>query len=84
MIQKRTSFNNFQTYDLGLAGTLITLGFQSCSLDKLNPKKVQFCFDYSDNIQTSAEAYWAGEVKVNPRTYFDNLKLLKNRIYSDV
>ena len=76
--------NLFQTFDLGLAGTLITIGFHLRSLDKSNPRKVQFGFNDSDNIKRATEAYWSGKIKVNPRLYFDNLKLLKNRIYSNV
>jgi hypothetical protein len=74
----------FQTYDLGLAAALITVGFDLQGLTKANPKRVSFNFIDSDRVYNFSNAYWSGKVKVNPRLYFDNIKLLKNRIYSSI
>lgn len=73
----------FQTFDLGLAAALISVGFQLLDLNKSNPRKVQFLFKASNELQEAIEDYWSDNLKVNARTYFENLKMLKNRIYSN-
>lgn len=70
----------FQTYDLGLAAALITVGFHLQGLNKSNPKRVSFNFLDSDRVYNFSNAYWSGKVKTNPRQYFDNIKMLKNKI----
>lgn len=73
----------FSTYDLGCSSALITAGFELITLDKENPRKVQFVFIRDERIETAVEDYWADRLKVSARSYFDNLKMLKNRIYSE-
>lgn len=72
----------FSTFDLGLVASLISTGFPLLDLDKSNPKKVQFLFEDSNDIQAVIKDYWLDNLQVNARTYFDNLKAVKNRIYS--
>ncbi len=73
----------FLTFDLGLATCLVSLGYELWSLDKTNPKKVQFIFKRADSIDMVVNDYWQDDLKINARTLFDNQKMLKNRIYSD-
>ena len=73
----------FLTFDLGLATCLVSLGYELWSLDKTNPKKVQFIFKRADGIDMVVNDYWQDDLKINARTLFDNQKMLKNRIYSD-
>lgn len=77
-----TQNKTFQTFDLGLASALISAGYHLLNLDKSNPRKVQFFFKDSNSIQVVVENYWSDSLKVNARTHFENLKMLKNRIYS--
>ncbi len=71
------------SFDLGLAAALISVGFSLVSLDRQNLRKTQFVFRRGDGIDKVVEAYWADSLKVKARTYFDTLKMLKNRLYSE-
>ena len=73
----------FLTYDLGCSAALVSAGFSLVSLDRENLKKVQFIFRRSDGIDEFVDAYWADRLEVKARGYFDALKMLKNRLYSE-
>ena len=73
----------FTTFDISLAAALISKGFHLLDLDKTNPRKVQFLFKDSNNLQQVIDDYWSDSLQVNARTYFDDVKLLKNRIYTN-
>lgn len=73
----------FSSYDLGLATTLVTLKYELLKLDKTDPKKVRFVFKEVKGIEQTMLGYWNGEVLVSALAFFNNLKTLKNRIYSD-
>ncbi|PWB38377.1 MAG: hypothetical protein C3F02_04380 [Parcubacteria group bacterium] len=72
-----------QTFDLGAAASLVTAGFELVSLDKTNPKKVQFIFRRTIGIEKVVDDYWADRLEIKARAFFDNVKMLKNRIYSE-
>ncbi len=74
--------NTFQTYDLGCAAGLISAGFTLKDLNRANPKKIQFYFTYEASIEGAIDDYFGDKLLVNARTYFDNVKMLKNRIFS--
>ena len=73
----------YQTYDLGCAAALISAGFELASLDKENPRKVRFAFRGKTNLEKVVEDYWADRLEVKARAFFDNIKMCKNRIYSE-
>lgn len=75
--------NYFYTFDLGCSTALISTGFQLISLDKTNPKKVLFIFRREIGIENVVDKYWADRLEVKARSFFDNVKMLKNRIYSE-
>jgi hypothetical protein len=75
--------NRFQTFDLGSAASLITAGFELIELDKTNPRKVQFIFRRTIDIEKVVDNYWDDKLNVSARAFFDNIKMLKNRIYSE-
>lgn len=72
----------FETTDLGLGTTIVTLGFTLDSLDRSNPSRVRFIFRKQDGLDEAVRAYWQKELSVEPLSYFNNIKLMKNRIYS--
>ena len=74
----------YQTSDLGCAAALISAGFELVSLDKdrTNPRKVLFNFCGLIGIEETANDYWADKLQVKARIYFDNVKMLKNRIHN--
>ncbi len=71
------------TYDLGVSTALLCAGFELLSLNRSNPRKVLFIFRREENIDETANAYFADQLKLNARAYFDQLKALKNRLYSE-
>lgn len=73
--------NLFVSSDLALAAT-ISIYFPIVVIDKQDPRKAQFVFDRSKNLSELVDKYWKKELLVEPRTYFDQLKALKNRLYS--
>ncbi|MFA6428202.1 MAG: DUF5659 domain-containing protein [Candidatus Buchananbacteria bacterium] len=73
----------FNTFDLGAAASLATAGFELITLDKSNPRKVQFVFCRTNGIEKVVDDYWADKLEVKARSFFDNVKMLKNRIYSE-
>lgn len=73
----------FNTHDLGCSASLLCAGFELLSLDKSNPRRVMFSFSRKDNIESVVEDYWANRLEVKGRMLFENIKMLKNRIYSE-
>ena len=71
------------TYDLGVSTALLCAGFELLSLNRTNPRKVLFIFRKAKNIDETANAYFADKLKFNARSFFDQLKALKNRLYSE-
>lgn len=82
LFQENNDDELFATYDLGCSAALLTTGFELNGLDKTNPRKVQFVFNRAADIEKSVNDYWADKLNVAARSYFDNIKMLKNRIYS--
>ena len=75
--------NPFSTYDLGCSAALLCTGFELLSVNKTNPYKSLFVFRRDDDIEEAVEQYFADRLEVKARRYFDNLKALKNAIYSE-
>jgi hypothetical protein len=75
--------NYLHTFDLGAAASLVSADFELVSLDKTNPKKVQFIFRREVGIEQVLDDYWADRLEIKARTFFENIKMLKNRIYSE-
>ena len=75
--------NYFYTFDLGCSAALISADFKLVSLDKTNVRKVQFIFRREVGIEKVVDDYWADRLEIKARAFFDNVKMLKNRIYSE-
>lgn len=73
----------FSTFDLGLASALVSKGFPLKSLENTKGGKTRFIFLGTPDIENAAGEYWNNNLKVCARTFFENQKMLKNRIYSD-
>ena len=74
----------FSNYDLGLSTALVCVGFELVSVDRENPRKALFVFKKEDGIEDFANQYLADKLDVKARSYFDHLKALKNKLYSDI
>lgn len=77
MIQKD---DNYTTTDLSLATTL-SLYFPLEDIDKTIPRKSIFIFKNSKKLEELVEKYYRNEIKVSPLTYFNQLRVIKARLY---
>lgn len=73
----------FYTYDIGCCSALICSGFKLVAMNKANPNKVLFILNREIGIEKIVDDYWADRLEVKARAFFDNIKMLKNRIYSE-
>lgn len=71
------------TYDLGVAAALLCAEFELLALDHANKRKVLFVFRKAKGIDDTANAYFADRLELNARAFFDQLKALKSRLYSE-
>ena len=69
--------------DICLATTLSTLQQPILRLEKITPTKAQFLFKKTIELDKLIESYWNNSLKVNPIEFFNTLKNLKTRIYSE-
>ena len=72
----------FITFDIGLSAALISLGYELKNVDKTNLKKSKFIFGRDEHIDKMINEYWSGKLLLPARTLIENIKMLKNRIYS--
>lgn len=73
----------FTTYDLGVSTALLCAGFELLSVDKDNPRKALFIFKKTEDIEKIANQYFSDVLEGKLRSYFDHLKALKNKLYSE-
>ena len=73
----------FTNYDLGVSAALLCLGYELLSVDKTNPRKALFVFKKQAGIEDIANRYFADRLEVKARSFFDHLKALKNKLYSE-
>jgi len=80
---KKSEEKNYSTYDLGVASCLVSKGYILVSLDKTDRKKVKFIFRSELGIDELVESYWTDKLEIKARTFFDNIRMLKNRLHSE-
>lgn len=74
--------NKYRTQDLALSAYL-NLNFPILSLEKLDQFKFQFVFEDSTSLQIEIDSFYNNTGKVNPKDYFNSIKNLKSRFYSE-
>jgi hypothetical protein len=79
--KNKSSSPCFETYDLGLTAALITHGYELSSMDKSNPKRVLFTFRQDNKLHEIVGAYDADRLQLKARSYFNNLRAVKNRLH---
>lgn len=73
--------NVFRTADLAITATLSVSGFIVDEMERVSPTRSVFIFNDSAELREIVRQYWRGELKVEPQAYFNQLKVLKARIY---
>jgi hypothetical protein len=81
-LQRLNTDDYYSTSDLALA-TTISLYYPLEVVDCTNPHKAKFLFKREKSLDQFIEAYWMGELKVNPATYFNQLRIIKARLYEE-
>ena len=72
----------YRTADLALAAA-ISLFYPVEAIDKQNPHKAQFIFKRNKDLDVLIESFWRGELKVDPASYFNALRVIKARLYGE-
>lgn len=72
-----------RTHDFGLATALLSSGFELCATNRDINGRFYFIFKQTDKLTHAVNAYWANTLDVKARTFFDNTKMLKSRIYAE-
>lgn len=75
--------NYFKSSDLSLATTL-SLYSPIESTEFVDNKKVLFIFLKSQELNRLIDLYWRGEMRIEPQQFFNQLKVIKTRIYSQI
>jgi len=75
-----TIHDYFTSSDLALVTTL-SLWFPIDSINKTDPTKIIFLFKREDGVDKTIESFWKKELLVEPLTFFNQLKIIKTRIY---
>ena len=73
----------FTTFDLGVSAALLCIGFELQDLSRADPRKALFVFKREDGIEDFANQYFTDQLKLKARSFFDALKALKNKLYSE-
>jgi len=71
----------YKTADLALAA-VIFISYPLESIDRQD-RKAQFLFKKDTGLDELIANYWRGELKVDPRRYFEALRLIKARLYGE-
>ena len=72
---------NFTTNSLSLAAAL-SLTFPIESVDKTDPRKAQFVFKMTPELDEQVNQFWRQEMRVDPLKYFDEIRNIKSRLYA--
>lgn len=72
----------FYSHDIGLCGYLLCQNFELVGLDKAIKNKVLFRIKRTDEIDAEIKKYWDFKSSVDAQSYFNQIKRLKNQIFS--
>lgn len=69
--------------DLGLAAALVSRDFKMLRTDHNLSGPAFFIFAQTQELNCAVNDYWADALDVKARKFFDNIKMLKSRIYGE-
>lgn len=72
----------FTTYDLNLSATLLSLGFKLEKIERKGSRGL-FYFQRRTDLLEKIDSYFKDELSISPQSLFNNLKAIKNRLYSN-
>ena len=72
---------DFRTADLALTAALCVSGFVVREIEKVSSQRSVFLLEASKELLEAVNQYWRQEMRVEPQDYFNQLKIIKARIY---
>lgn len=72
----------YKTSDLALA-TVLSLYYPIEAIDRTNLDRVQFLFKREEGLEEVVEKYWRRELRVEPQAFFNQLRIIKARLYGE-
>ncbi len=72
--------NTYKTSDFHLAITLFTLGYKLVDIDRSDARRAIFNFKFETDIENDARSFFDDQIKLNPRIFAANSRLLKERL----
>jgi hypothetical protein len=72
--------NFYSTSDMALAA-VISLYCPIEEVDRSDPRKAQFLFRQSDDLDRLVGGYWRGQLQIEPQQFFNQLRIIKARLY---
>jgi len=82
MTQQELNKDYFLTSDLSLC-TTISLQCPIESINRSNPRKAVFVFKKTKKLDELVSAYYRDEIRISPQTYFNQLRVIKARLYAN-
>jgi len=80
MTQQELDKDYFLTSDLSLCTTLSL----QCPIERINrsnPRKAVFVFKKTKKLDELVNAYYRDEIRISPQVYFNQLRVIKARLY---
>ncbi len=70
----------YSTTDLNLS-CVISMYFPLWAIDRKNTSKAEFIFKREEGLDKLVESFWRRQLQVEPIAYFNQLKVIKSRLY---
>jgi hypothetical protein len=70
----------FETSDFQLGSTLLSLGYKFEALDSADLSRLKFCFIRDDGLDEAVQAFWRGDIRVEPKIFCYSQKIIRNRM----
>lgn len=71
----------FYTSETLLAIVFVYHGISVKSIDRSNPHRVEFGFERSEELDRLTQMFWNNEIRVEPRNFNAQTKLLKSQMF---
>ena len=82
-MSKELIINDFySTSDLALS-TMLSLYYPIEAIDRSNFNRASFIFKRDDGLDDLIEKFWRKELRIEPQSYFQQLKIIKNRLHNE-
>jgi hypothetical protein len=71
-----------ETSEFVLAITLQYHNFELVRFKNQDSRRIIFCFKETDELKEAVNAFWRGELRVEPKLFYQNQKMLRSRIHN--